>query len=210
MKNQSNRKRSILQLSRLETLTDVVYGIVIWRLFMLIPRPGVGESHWESLRSYMGANVLTLVLLLVGLIVTIIYWMQSNALFGNLEKTDGIHTGLSIFQLFFLLIFLYSLRLGVDAGSSPATRAFESSAAALVGIASSLAWFYAIKSRRLLAAEMSDQEARGLAHRVLAEPIAAFITLPCAFIGPILWEISWLSYLPVVFLLNRRKPRRTS
>lgn len=205
MKHLAERKRSILQLSRLETLTDVVYGIVIWRLFMLIPRPGVGESHWESLRSYMGSNVLTLVLLLVGLIVTIIYWMQSNVLFGNLEKTDGVHTGLSIAQLFFLLIFLYSLRLGVDVGSSAATRAFESSAATLVGIASSLAWSYAIKNRRLLLPEVSVQEARTVSHRILAEPITAIITLPCAFIGPIIWEITWLSYPLVLFLLKRRK-----
>ena len=206
MKDQATGKRSILQLSRLETLTDVVYGIVLWRLFMLIPRPGVGEVHWETIRSYLESNVLTLVLILVGLIVTIIYWLQSNALFGNLKKTDGMNTIVSIFQLFFLLIFLYSLRMDVDMGSSPATRAFESSAAALLGIASALGWSYAIKKRRLLAAEVSDEEARVLANRVLAEPITAVITLPFAFIGPILWEISWLSYLPVIFLLKRRKP----
>jgi len=33
---QPGKNRSILQLSRLETLTDVLYAIVIWNFFVLI------------------------------------------------------------------------------------------------------------------------------------------------------------------------------
>ena len=69
------------------------------------------------------------------IVFTIIYWLQSNVLFGNLRGTDGRHTILSILQLFFLLVFLVSMRLGIELGASNATRALESIAAALVGIA---------------------------------------------------------------------------
>ena len=31
----------MMQLQRLGTLADVIYSITIWRIFMLIPRPGV-------------------------------------------------------------------------------------------------------------------------------------------------------------------------
>jgi hypothetical protein len=126
-------------------------------------------------------------------------------LFGNLERTDARHTAFSIFQLFFLLIFLYSIHLGVAVGASVATRVFESCAVILMGIASASAWSYATKNRRLLLPEVSDQYARELADRTLAEPITAIITIPFAFAGPILWEIAWLSYLLVVLVIRRRR-----
>lgn len=33
-------ERAILQLSRLERLSDVVFALVLLRIFLLIPRPG--------------------------------------------------------------------------------------------------------------------------------------------------------------------------
>ncbi|MGD8503978.1 MAG: TMEM175 family protein, partial [Syntrophobacterales bacterium] len=195
LNNLGKNRRVILQLARLETLTDVVYAIVIWRIFVLIPKPGEANWHWESIGSFLTSNVFTFALVIIALAITIIYWLQNNALFGNLERTDGLHTAISILQLFFLLIFLYSIRLGVVLGASTATRAFESCAAALLGIASVAAWFYATKNRRLLASDVTQQDANALSDRIMAEPITAILTLPCAFIGPVVWEISWLSYL---------------
>ena len=109
-------QREILQLKRLETLTDVVYGIVIWNFFTLIPGPD-GEWPWDSIGAFLTSNLLTFALVIVGVVVSIIYWIQNNALFGNLERTDARHTALSIFQLFFLLIFLYSIHRGVALGA---------------------------------------------------------------------------------------------
>jgi hypothetical protein len=40
------------------------------------------------------------------------------------------------------------------------------------------------------------------------EPFTAFITLPFAFVIAALWEISWLSYLPIAFLQRRRRQRQ--
>lgn len=202
-------KREILQLRRLETLTDVVYGIVIWNFFTLIPGPE-GEWPWESIGSFLTSNLLTFALVIVGVGISIIYWLQNNALFGNLERTDGRHTALSIFQLFFLLIFLYSIHLGVALGASVATRILESCAVMLMGITSASAWSYAMKNRRLLLPEVTDQDARNLADRILAEPITAIITIPFAFAGPILWEIAWLSYPLIASVLKRRRRTKNS
>jgi hypothetical protein len=129
--------------------------------------------------------------------------------FGNLQSTDTRHTILSILQLFFLLIFLVSLRLGIDLGASNFTRAFESIAAALVGIAGGGGWLYAFKNHRLLLPEVSEPYAHRLRDRILAEPITAIITIPIAFVGPITWEISWLTYPLVVWLVRgRRRAKR--
>ena len=202
--NLAKLERESRQLRRLEVLIDVVFAIVLWRLFMLIPRPGEGGWNWDSITAMLASNILTFVVVAIGVAVVIVYWLQNNALFGNLDRTDSLHTALSILQIFFLLLFLYSIRLGATLEASVGTRAFESGTATLVGIAAALGWSHAIKNRRLVSPDLSDQGARDLQIRILAEPITALITLPCAFIGPWIWEASWLSYPLIASLLKRR------
>jgi hypothetical protein len=60
----------------------------------------------------------------------------------------------------------------------------------------------------LLLPEVTEQYAYRLRDRILAEPITTIITIAFAFVGPILWEISWLSYPLVVLLVRRRRRRR--
>jgi uncharacterized membrane protein len=193
-----------LQLRRLQRLTDVIYALVLWRIFTFIPKPG-GEG-WEgnSLGEFLAANLPVFALIVIGLAFTIIYWLQNNSLFGNLARTDGRHTTLAILQIFLLLLFLYSVRLGIELGGSPGTRLFESITAALVGYVGAAGWIHAKKNRRLLQPGITDQEANDLGDRILAEPLAATFTIPFAF-TPILWEVAWLSYPVMVRLLRRRR-----
>ena len=201
--------RGTRQLRRLEILMDVVYALVIWRLFMLMPRPDkIGE--WRSLYSFLSSNAEIYVIAGLGLVIVIIYWIQNNALFGYLDRTDGRHTAISIVQLFFLLLFLYSIRLGLDFPGESHARALESVTVVLVGISSIAGWRYAMKNRRLLSPDVSNQKAGQILDQILAEPIAAGITLPCAFLGPIVWEIAWFSYLPISYWLRRRRQFKKS
>lgn len=205
VKGLAKLERESRQLRRLEVLIDVIFAIVIWRVFILIPRPGTSDWRWDAIGPFLSANVLTFILVALSIVIVIIYWLQNNALFNNLDRTDSRHTAISIVQIFFLLCFLLSIRLGVVLEASSGTRAFESGTAALVGIASAWGWSYAIKNRRLVSPDLTDQEAGDLQIRFLAEPMTALITLPCAFIGPWIWEVSWLSYPLIASFLKRRK-----
>ncbi|MDJ0817723.1 MAG: hypothetical protein QNJ58_16045 [Desulfobacterales bacterium] len=198
-------KRETIQLRRLTTVIDVIYAIVIWRIFILLPAPTAEQLTWEHIGPFLVANIFVFLIVFIGLVVTIIYWLQHNLLFGNLQSTDTRHSILSILQIFFLLAFLLSLREGIELGPSTGTRALESVTAALVGIAGGWGWAYAIKNHRLLLPEVTEQYALQLRDRILAEPITAVITIPCAFVGPIIWEISWLSYPLVVWLVRRSR-----
>jgi hypothetical protein len=207
MEYEINDRQGILQLNRLETLITVLYALFILRFFMLIPRPGVGDFHWHTIDDYLRDNIMVFVLILVGMTVLIIYWLQNNALLGNMKMTDGRHTILMIIHIFFLMVFIYSMKLGIELGSSAGTRGFESVAAMLVGFPSAIAYNYGIKNRRLLSDDVSDEEAKELGHRILAEPITAAFTLFFIF-SPIFWEASWLAYPLVVKLLKRRGQKR--
>ena len=119
-------KQQKLQLVRLRRLIDVVFALVIWRAFTLIPKPAEREWHWDTVDSFLSENIMTFAVIIIGLVIVIIYWLQHNALYNNLERTDGRHTALSILQIFCLLLFLFSVRLGAVLGGSEGIRAFES------------------------------------------------------------------------------------
>ena len=203
--DRAGRRRRSFQLRRLAVMVDVVYAIVIWRIVILLPKPTAEQLTWDQIGTFLSANIGLFLIVIIGISVTIIYWIQNNVLLGNLQSTDSRHSILSILQLFFLLIFLVTLRDSIELGPSAGTRALESVSAALVGIAGGWSWAYAVKNHRLLLPEVTEQYAYDLRGRILAEPITAIITLPCAFIGPIFWEISWFSYPLVVWLVKRRR-----
>jgi uncharacterized membrane protein len=201
------------QLKRLKTVIDVVFAIIIWRIFMLLPRPGTGDWSWKSLMmdQFLGQNWLTWILIVVGLFITIDYWTQNNVLFGNLVRTNGMHTALSILQVFFLLLFLYAIRMGVELEADPTgTRVFESITALLIGITSVLSWLTVMRNPKMLAPEVTKAEAREIMDRFLPEPITAAITIAVAYVGPIFWEISWFSFIPIIFIIKGIRKARNS
>ena len=190
------------QLRRLETLIDVVYGITIWRLFTLLPRPEE-NPEWSSLMDMLLDSGLNFAVSVIALVIVIIYWIQSNLLFKYLVRTDSWHIGFSIAQIFSLLLFLYAIRVGISFEANATTRIFESSMACLLGIWSFAAWYYALHKGDLVTKELDADEARSITERIKAEPVTAAITIPFAA-GMWMWELSWFIY-PVVVYIYRRK-----
>jgi uncharacterized membrane protein len=178
---------------------------VLWRIFQILPRPD--HTNWTPgyFLSFFADHAAVFVLAIIGVTVTIVYWIQNNTLIGDLARTDGRHTAISIFQLFSLLLFLKALRIGVEMEPSAGTRLLESAAAALMGFIAAWGWAYATKNRRLLQDDVSDEDALATRDRILAEPITALVTIPFAFLGPWLWEAAWLTYPLFVRLLKRRR-----
>jgi len=197
-----------LQLSRLERLSDVIYAVVLWRIFLLIPKPVSAEGAWHSFSEYLSENGFTLVIVVIGVMFVIIYWLQSNTLLGNLQKSDSKHTILIIIQLFVLLLFLMSMNMGVVLGGSVFTRLLESITAALTGLSGALAWRYGIRNRRLIQDDVNDFDARKILDGVLAEPLTALMTIPFAFAGPWMWEASWLLLIPTNIILKRIRKKK--
>ncbi len=202
MTNKSDEKRWVRQMVRLETLMDVVYALVIWRLFQFLPRPMEDETRtvWELFTD----DPRPLLTVAIGMVIVIIYWMQNNLLFGHLERTDSKHTVFSILQIFCLLLFLYAIYLGTNYEAAADLRVFESLTALLVGIPSYWAWRHAKYQGKLVSPSLSKKDADAISVRILGEPITAAITIPFAFFAPVLWEVAWFSY-PLILRALRVK-----
>ena len=64
---------------------------------------------------------------------------------------------------------------------------------------------YATKYAGLISEAVNDKEIIEIRNSVLTEPLAALLTIPFAFIGPGLWNLSWLSVLFFGWFLKKRK-----
>ena len=192
-----------LKLVRLERVMDVVYALVIWRLFMILPRPEEAEEDTYTVLDLVVNEWDTFIIVLLGLVIVIVFWLQNNSLFGYLKMTDRFHTGIAIFQLFFLLFFLYSIGLGLRLGAGADSRLLESFAAFLLAISVYLSWYYAYRKGGLVSEEVPVEKSEELLKQNLAEPITALFTMPFAFVGPIAWELSWFLYPFIKYLFSR-------
>lgn len=84
-------RQGMTQLKRLGTLTDVIYALTVWRLYLLIPRPGEEGWGWRDMGSFFSDNRPILVLIVIGLVFIVIYWTQNNMLASRLARTDSRH-----------------------------------------------------------------------------------------------------------------------
>ena len=191
------------QLERLATLTDVVYAVALVLIIQWLPMPE--ESHSGGavwLLDLWAEHADNIIGVIIGLVFTIIYWLRSNTLMTALDRTDGVHTGLSIASVFFLLLLLYVVRVSAEV-AAPSRRAGESVAVALIGIAAGAAWWWA-RRRGLVREGITKKEMLGVQIEAFAEPMAALVTLPFAYVGDLAWNLAWLVYLPIAGILRRR------
>jgi len=207
-KSQAQIERDASQLRRLHTLMDVVFGVLLIRIFTLLPHPIKPETgNFDPLVIFTegGENF---IMFIIGFILITIYWIQSNKTSGNLVSTDGKHTMLSILQLFFLLLYLYSVRLDMETNSDVLALFMQSVSLALAGFAGVAAWVYASNHAEMVSEAVSAGEINEIKISILSEPLAAVFTIPFAFIGPGIWNLSWLSVIVFGIFLKRRHKKK--
>ena len=203
MPDQAYRATAKSQLERLATLTDVVYAVALVLIISWLPLPE--ESHAKGavwlidLWAEYSQNIIAVV---IGLVFSIMYWIRSNTLMTALDRTDGVHTGLSIASVFFLLLLLYMVRVSAEV-AAPSRRAGESVAVALIGIAAGAAWWWA-RRKGLVREGITKDEMLGVQLEAFAEPLTALVTLPFAYVGELAWNLAWFAYIPIAAFLKRR------
>ena len=202
-KTEAEKQRDERQLRRLQTLMDVIFGVLIIRIFTLLPQPA------EVLKG--GADPLLIfgegqfIMFIIGIILVSIYWFKSNKTNGNLVATDAKHSFISILQMLFLLLYFYSIGLDAATHSDVLALFMQSVTLALAGFAGVAAWVYASKHAELLSEAVSEEEVVVIRHSILTEPLAALFTIPFAFISPLWWNLAWLSVLFFGWVLKRRQ-----
>ena len=207
-RTQAQKERDERHLRRLQTLVDVLFALMIFRIFTHLPHlsdAGIGGIDPLAIFTQGGQKF---VMFLIGFVLIAIYWFQNNKTTGNLVCTDPKHAILSLMQLFFLLLYLYSVRLDMETQSDVLALVMQSVSLALAGFSGFAAWAYAMKHPEIISESVSQEEADALKISILAEPLGAVVTIPFAFVTAGIWNLSWLSVLVFGFFLKKRHKRR--
>lgn len=190
------------QLSRLSVIIDVLFALIIYKLFTFLPNPDLDGFGREELYKVLSESYLNYTVIFIGLALTIIYWGLSNVQFGNLARTDGKHATLSLMQIFALMLYIYFVRLDAQFGGVVLLMQMQSLFLALAGFLSVWSWHYAVKND-LVSDAPSKIEKETLYIKLIPEPLVSLITLPLAYFGPLIWTLGWLLLIPVGWGLKK-------
>jgi magnesium-transporting ATPase (P-type) len=199
-------ERGVGLLSSVRIVINVLYALLVFQVFLILPRPDDPELQYHALGQIYSENVMQIVVIVVGLILIIMYWIQFNRQLGNLVRSSPIHASLSIVQMFLLMLYLYFVRFDMEFDGMKLALQMESIFLALAGFLGAFNWYYA-KENRLLSDEISKDEELGMFYSLLPEPLASLFTLPFASFGPTIWTISFLSIIPIGYVLKRLRKR---
>ena len=195
-------ERGKMQLFRLAVIIDVLFALLIYKLFTLMPNPEIDGFGREDLYKVLTESSLNYTVIIVGLVLVILYWGISNLQFGNLDRTDSMHSALSILQIFSLMLYIYFVRLDAEFGGEILLMQMQSLFLALAGFLSLWSWHYAIKNN-LVSDAPSKIEKETMYIKFLPEPVVSLLTFPLAWFGPVIWTLGWLLLIPVGWGLKK-------
>ena len=205
--NKASIQRDTMLLKSLIIVVNVLYALMIFQVFLILPRPDDPELEYISLEQIYSDNLMVLLVIVVGLIMILIYWLQFHKLIGNVVRSSKVHASLTLFQMIFLMIYLYFVRFDMEFDGLTLALQMESIFLALAGFAGALGWVYA-RRNKLTSDQIDEQEEVSILYSVLPEPMAALFSLPFAVYGPGIWTLSFLSIIPFGIFLNWRKKKR--
>jgi magnesium-transporting ATPase (P-type) len=200
-------ERGVGILNSLKIVVNVLYALLIFQAFLILPRPDDPELEYHTLPQIFSEHIMQLVIILVGLIMIITYWIQFNKQLGNLVRSSPMHATLAVIQMFCLMLYLYFVRFDLEFEGMTLALQMESIFLALAGFIGVYNWTYARKNQ-LTSKQIDDNEERAILYKILPEPIAALFSLPFASISATAWTISFLIIIPLGYLLKVIKKYR--
>ena len=84
-------ERGVGILSSLKIVVNVLYALLLFQIFMILPRPDDPELNYLSLVEIYHEHSMKLVVIIVGLILILTYWIQTNKQLGNLVRSSPFH-----------------------------------------------------------------------------------------------------------------------
>ncbi len=199
-------ERGEKQLFRLSVVIDVLYALMIYKLFTFLPNPEIDGFGRDEIYEVLTESYLNYTVIFIGIILIILYWGLSNRLFGNLKHTNSNHATLSILQIFSLMLYIYFVRLDAVFPGETILMVMQSIFLAIAGFFSIFSWHYALKSK-LVSDAPTKKEKEDMYIKFLPEPVISLITIPLAFFGPDIWTLGWLLLIPAEIIVKKVTPK---
>jgi uncharacterized membrane protein len=144
----------------LKILMNVLFTLLIFQTFLILPRPEDPDLEYYTLGQIFAENIPKLVVMLVGLILIGIYWIQINKQLGNLVRSSGVHASVGLAQMICLMLYLYFVRFDMEFEGLSIALQMQSVFLALAGFLGVFNWIYA-RSNNLTSDQINDYELWG-------------------------------------------------
>ena len=194
-------ERGVGLLNSITIVINVLYALLIFQVFLILPRPDDPELEYNTLGQIYSENTSQILVIVVGIILIIMYWIQFNRQLGNLVRSSPIHASLVVLQMISLMLYLYFVRFDMEFDGMQLALQMESIFLALAGFLGAFNWRYA-RYQKLTSDQIGDDEELSIFYSLLPEPVASLFTLPFAVLGPTIWTISFLSIIPIGYILK--------
>ena len=198
---QAEIERGVGLLNSIRVVINVLYALLIFQAFLILPRPDDPLLEYQTLGQIYSENIMELLVIVVGLILIVMYWIQFNRQLGNLIRSSPVHASLAVAQMICLMLYLYFVRFDMEFDGMTLALQMESIFLAAAGFIGVFNWRYARKNH-LTSEQINDDEELSIFYSLLPEPTASLFTLPFAVFGPEIWTISFLSIIPIGFILK--------
>lgn len=202
-------ERGVGILSSLKIVVNVLYALLLFQIFMILPRPDDPELNYLSLVEIYNEHSMKLVVIIVGLILVIIYWIQTNKQLGNLVRSSPFHASLALVQMVCLMLYLYFVRFDMEFDGMAFALQMESIFLALAGFIGVYNWMY-VRKNNLTSDQIDKHEERSMLFEFLPEPLASLFSLPFATFGPGIWTLSFLIIIPLGYFLKKIGTRQNN
>ena len=194
-------ERGVGLLGSIKIVINVLYALLIFQTFLILPRPGDPELEYLNLSQIFSEHVTQLLMIVVGFTLIVMYWIQFNRQLGNLTRSSPMHATLAVIQMVCLMIYLYFVRFDMEYDGMELALQMESTFLALAGFIAAYSWRYA-KRHNLTSDQINHDEEMSIFYSLLPEPIAALFTLPFASFGPDIWTLAFNSINPIGYNLK--------
>lgn len=194
-------ERGVGLLNSIRIVINLLYALLIFQTFLILPRPGDPLLEYNSLPQIYAENINELLVIVVGLVLIVMYWIQFNRQLGNLVRSSPVHASLAVAQMICLMIYLYFVRFDMEYDGMQLALQMESIFLALAGFIGAFNWRYA-RTNKLTSAQINNDEEMAMFYSLLPEPITSLFTLPFASFGPTIWTISFLAIIPISYVLK--------
>ena len=194
----------LMPIQRLARLSDIIFAVAMTLLALVFDPIPMDQISPDTVSQILLQQLPALVIYAITFVTIAFYWFIHINQFKHYQKTDAVHTFLTLFSLLFVVLLTYASNLSESYEGVLAVDIFYSLSAIGIGSFSTVAWIYGTYNRRLVQADLPDETIRSMRQEGYIEPIIYLLAIGAGFLAPWGWDIAVTLGFIVAFLIQAK------
>ncbi len=195
-----------LNMERLLLFSDAIFAFAITLLAIDIRVPALPSDQVASqLNNQISALLPKFVSFILSFFIVGNYWISFHRTFHVIKRFNRALISLNLVFLMFIVLLPFPNDLIGKYPANLVTVIIYASFLAATGLSLCLLWVYASRHYRLVDETLHPDFLRRLTLRLLFSPIIFIVSIPIAFVSPLVSMISWFFGFPIAVYYERTR-----